>query len=76
MALAIIPNQPRVLVLGKNNPQILAERNHWLRRMQAAHLFPNQGIEDALAEPLDAQRHAPPTLAPHLARRLMTQFPG
>ena len=76
VALAIIPNQPCVLVLGKNNPQILAERNHWLRRMQAAHLFPNQDIEDALAEPLDAQRHAPPTLAPHLARRLMTQFPG
>ena len=76
VALAIIPNQPRVLVLGKNNPQILAERNHWLRRMQAAHLFPNQDIEDALAEPLDAQRHAPPTLAPHLARLLMTQFPG
>ena len=76
VALAIIPNQPCVLVLGKNNPQILAERNHWLRRMQAAHLFPNQDIEDALAEPLDAQHHAPPTLAPHLARRLMTQFPG
>ncbi len=76
VALAVIPNQPRVLVLGRNNPQILLKRNHWLRQMQAAHLFPNQDIEDALAEPLDARRHAAPALAPHLARRLVTQFPG
>ncbi len=76
VTLAVIPNQPRVLVLGRNNPQILARRNHWLRQMQTDHLFPNQDIEDALAEPLDAQRHGAPTLAPHLARRLVTQFPG
>jgi len=76
VTLAVIPNQPRVLVLGKNNPQILLKRNHWLRRMQAAHLFPHQDLEDALAEPLDAQRHGAPALAPHLARRLVTRFPG
>ena len=76
VTLAIIPNQPRVLVLGKNNPQILAERNRWLRQFQQQHLFPDQDIEDAIAEPLDAQRHAAPALAPHLARRLVTQFPG
>ncbi|UOQ97220.1 penicillin-binding protein 1C [Hymenobacter sp. 5317J-9] len=75
VTLAIIPNQPRVLVLGKNNALILAERNRWLRQFQQQHLFPDQDIADALAEPLDAQRHAAPTLAPHLARRLVTQFP-
>ncbi|MFC6226021.1 penicillin-binding protein 1C [Hymenobacter artigasi] len=76
VTLAIIPNQPRLLVLGKNNALILAERNRWLRQFRQQHLFPNQDIEDALNEPLDAQRHAAPTLAPHLARRLVTQFPG
>ena len=76
VTLAIIPNQPRLLVLGKNNALILAERNRWLRQFQQQHLFPNQDIEDALNEPLDAQRHAAPTRAPHLARRLVTQFPG
>jgi penicillin-binding protein 1C len=76
VTLAIIPNQPRILVLGKNNAKILAERNRWLRQFQREKLFANQDIEDALAEPLDAQRHAAPTLAPHLARRLVTQFPG
>ena len=76
VTLAIIPNQPRVLVLGKHNDRILAERNRWLRQFQQQHLFPNQDIEDAISEPLDAQRHAAPTLAPHLARRLVSQFPG
>ncbi|WP_426060640.1 penicillin-binding protein 1C [Hymenobacter sp. B1770] len=76
VTLAIIPNQPRVLVLGKNNAQILAERNRWLRQFQQQHLFPDQDIADALAEPLDVQRHAAPTLAPHLARRLVSQQPG
>ena len=76
VTLAIIPNQPRVLVLGKNNDRILAERNRWLRQFRQQHLFPDQDIEDALNEPLDVQRHAAPTLAPHLARRLVTQFPN
>ena len=76
VTLAIIPNQPRVLVLGKNNDRILAERNRWLRQFQKQHLFPHQDIEDALNEPLGAQRHAAPTLAPHLARRLVSQFPN
>ncbi|WP_226163335.1 penicillin-binding protein 1C [Hymenobacter terricola] len=76
VTLAIIPNQPRVLVLGKNNDRILAERNRWLRQFQQQHLFPDQDIEDAINEPLDVQRHAAPTLAPHLARRLVTQFPS
>ena len=76
VTLAIIPNQPRLLVLGKNNALILAERNRWLRQFQGQRLFPNQDIEDALNEPLEVQRHAAPTLAPHLARRLVSQFPG
>ncbi|MBD2766553.1 penicillin-binding protein 1C [Hymenobacter sp. BT664] len=76
VTLAIIPNQPRGLVLGKNNATILAERNRWLRRFGAQQLFAAQDIADALAEPLDAHRHAAPTLAPHLARRLVTQLPG
>ena len=76
VTLAIIPNQPRVLVLGKNNDRILVERNRWLRQFRQQHLFPNQDIEDALHEPLAAQRHAAPALAPHLARRLVSRFPG
>ncbi|MFD2784153.1 penicillin-binding protein 1C [Hymenobacter rubripertinctus] len=75
VTLAIIPNRPRGLVLGKNNAAVRRERNRWLRRFGAAGLFPQQDIEDALREPLDVQRHAAPTLAPHLARRLVRQYP-
>jgi penicillin-binding protein 1C len=76
VTLAIIPNRPGGLVLGKNNPQILQERNRWLRYFQQKKLFPAQDIADALLEPLDARRHPAPTLAPHLARRLVQAQPG
>jgi penicillin-binding protein 1C len=75
VTLAIIPNRPRGLVLGRNNAAVLQERNRWLRRFGAAGLFPKQDVEDALLEPLDVQRHAAPVLAPHLSRRLVRQFP-
>ena len=76
VTLAIIPNRPGGLVLGRDNPAIVRERNRWLRYFEAKKLFPAQDIADALAEPLDAQRHAAPTLAPHLARRLVLAQPG
>ncbi|RSK48516.1 penicillin-binding protein 1C [Hymenobacter rigui] len=75
VTLAIIPNRPRGLVLGKNNAAVLRERNRWLRRFGAAGLFPAQDVADALLEPLNVQRHPAPTLAPHLSRRLVRQFP-
>jgi penicillin-binding protein 1C len=76
VTLAIIPNRPGGLVLGKNNDRILQERNRWLRYFGQEKLFPKQDIADALLEPLDARRHAAPTLAPHLARRLVRAHPG
>jgi penicillin-binding protein 1C len=76
VTLAIIPNRPGGLLLGKNNDRILQERNRWLRYFGAQKLFPKQDITDALLEPLEARRHAAPTLAPHLARRLVLAQPG
>jgi penicillin-binding protein 1C len=76
VTLAIIPNRPGGLVLGRHNDRILQERNRWLRYFGTQKLFPKQDITDALLEPLDAQRHAAPTLAPHLARRLVLAQPG
>jgi penicillin-binding protein 1C len=76
VTLAIIPNRPAGLVLGKNNAQILRERNRWLQYFGQQRLFPAQDIADALLEPLDARRHPAPTLAPHLARRLVQARPS
>ncbi|UOR04064.1 penicillin-binding protein 1C [Hymenobacter aerilatus] len=75
VTLAIIPNRPTSLVLGRDNVRIMQERNRWLRRFGREGLFPQKDIADALLEPLDAHRHAAPTLAPHLARRLVQQYP-
>lgn len=73
--LAIIPNRPTTLALGKNNELIQAERNKWLRRFQASGSFPEKDIQDALTEPLDAVRREVPHLAPHFALRMKMMYP-
>jgi penicillin-binding protein 1C len=73
-ALSIIPNRPSTLVMGRNNPGILQERNRWLRRCAEEHVFTTKEIEDALNEPLDATRHIIPQQAPHLSWKLKRQF--
>ena len=75
-ALSIIPNRPNSLVMGKDNAYIVRERNKWLQRFADAHLFPNATIKDALAEPLNAIRHAAPDDAQQLSWRLRTMQPG
>jgi penicillin-binding protein 1C len=76
VTLAIIPNRPAGLVLGRHNAQILRERNRWLQYFGQEKLFPAPDIANALLEPLEARRHSAPTLAPHLSRRLVQAQPG
>ncbi|KAK6022339.1 putative penicillin-binding protein 1C [Ostertagia ostertagi] len=75
-ALSIIPNRPNSLVIGKDNPKIVLERNKWLLRFKEAKLFPPQVIDDALKEPLDAYRHNAPDGIPQLAWRLRFNLPA
>lgn len=74
-ALAIIPNRPTSLALGKHNERIETERNKWLHRFKENEAFDNQQIEDALNEPIDAKRLDAPALAPHFANYLHQQMP-
>ncbi len=69
-ALSIIPNRPSSLVMGKNNDAIIKQRNIWLKRFAKERVFTSKEIEDALAEPLTAQRSAVPHYAPHLSYKL------
>jgi penicillin-binding protein 1C len=69
-ALSIIPNRPSSLVIGRHNDRIVAERNKWLHRFAREGVFTPKEIEDALAEPLHAQRSAVPRYVPHLAWKL------
>ena len=75
-ALSIIPNRPTSLRLGPNNSTVKAERNKWLERFQQAGLFDAETIQDALLEPLTAQRLEAPKEAPHLAIRLKSEYPN
>jgi penicillin-binding protein 1C len=69
-ALSIIPNRPSSLVMGRNNDRIVAERNRWLKKFAADHVFTDKEIEDALDEPLTAQRGTVPHYIPQLAYKL------
>jgi penicillin-binding protein 1C len=73
--LAIVPNRPTSLNLGKNETLLMQERNRWLRRFQADYLFEAREIQDALTEPLRARRRDIPRTAPHFSYRLKTQYP-
>ncbi len=75
-ALAIIPNRPTSLALGKHNEMIEKERNKWLNRFKEDNIFDSQLIEDAIHEPLEAQRSEAPALAPHFANYLHKQIPA
>jgi penicillin-binding protein 1C len=73
--LAIVPNRPTSLGLGKNTVLLTQERNKWLKRFSADGLFPQKEITHALAEPLEARRRAIPRIAPHLAYRMKYEYP-
>ena len=75
-ALSIIPNRPSSLVIGKNNDLIIQERNKWLHRFASSDVFTQKEIEDALAEPLHANRNVVPHFAPHLSYKLKQQAGG
>ncbi len=72
-ALAIIPNRPSSLVIGKNNNQIIIERNKWLRKFAADKVFTEKEIQDALNEPLTASRGTVPSFIPQLSYKLKKQ---
>lgn len=75
-ALSIIPNRPSSLVVGKHNDRIVAGRNKWLHRFAREGVFTPKEIEDALDEPLSAQRTAVPRYVPHLAWKLKREASG
>ncbi|MCU0439082.1 MAG: penicillin-binding protein 1C [Raineya sp.] len=73
--LALIPNRPTSLALGKDNPEILKERNKWLKRLGEANVFNKKELENALIEPLGAKRQEIPKIAPHLSQRIIKSYP-
>jgi penicillin-binding protein 1C len=75
VTLAIVPNRPTSLHLGRNNALIRQERDKWLRRYGQEGAFAEKEIADALTEPLTVSRTEAPKLAPHFSWRLKRQYP-
>ncbi len=75
VTLAIVPNRPTSLALGKNNALIQKERNQWLKRMLLYGIFHPQDVENALLEPLEAMRRPPIRNWPHLCHLLHKKYP-
>lgn len=75
-ALSIIPNRPNSLVIGRDNKRIVAQRNKWLRRFKEDKVFADGIIDDALREPLEANRHAAPHKVPQFAWRMKKRYAG
>lgn len=73
--LAIIPNRPRSLALGKDNLLIQKERNKWLKNFEKKSIFDKKEISNALQEPLNVQRNEIPRFAPHWCIRLGQKYP-
>lgn len=69
-ALSIIPNRPSSLVIGESNELIVNERNAWLQRFAEKGVFTKKEIQDAIQEPLTANRSTLPKQIPHLSHKL------
>jgi penicillin-binding protein 1C len=75
-ALSIIPNRPNSLVIGKDNPEIVRQRNKWLIAFRKDKLFPAEQVHDALQEPLAGYRHGAKDKIPQLSSRLRNMYRG
>ena len=75
VTLTIVPNRPSTLNPRSNSGELIIARNKWLNKMKADKLFPDDQINDALNEPIDAKRAELPKLAPHFSLRMHRQYP-
>jgi penicillin-binding protein 1C len=74
--LAVLPNNPALVHLKRNRARLQAKRDLLLHRLHASGELAALDLELALAEPLTAEPHDLPDLAPHLLDTLRVQNPG
>jgi penicillin-binding protein 1C len=74
--LAVLPNNPSLVHLKRNRGRLQAKRDFLLRKLHAAGDLSALDLELALSEPLTAEPHELPDLAPHLLETLRARHPG
>lgn len=73
--LAVLPNSPGLIHLGRNRQQLEDKRNRLLHRLQKKGMFSELDLQLALLEPLPEKVQPLPRLAPHLLQTLRQQYP-
>jgi penicillin-binding protein 1C len=73
--LAVLPNDPALVHLKRHRGKLQAKRDSLLRRLLAAGELSPLDLELALSEPLTAEPHDLPDLAPHLLETLRLREP-
>ena len=73
--LVALPQSPTVSRPDRNPQKAMLARNKVLERLLAEGLISERELNEAKDEIIDGYRHPFPFIAPHLARRLVSQYP-
>jgi len=73
--LAVLPNNPSLVHLKRNRPRLQARRDQLLHRLADTGQITALDLDLALSEPLVAEPHDLPDLAPHLLETLRQRHP-
>ena len=74
ITLAVIPNNPNGLRLDKFSSSAIEERNRWIKNFGAGNVFPQDYLQDALDEPILANRYLIKNDAPHFCRYVSQKY--
>ena len=74
--LAVLPNAPSLMHLGKSREKLKTKRNYLLRKLHAHKYLTDLELELALKEPLPVSPFPMPQLSPHLLDRQIIKNPG
>jgi penicillin-binding protein 1C len=74
--LAVLPNNPSLVRLNRNRERLKARRDFLLHSLHQAGDLSALDLDLALSEPLAAEPHELPDVAPHLLETLRAQEPG
>lgn len=72
--LTIIPNNPNKFRLDKETALVVNERNKWIKRFDEQNVFSKDELNDAIAEPVKANRYAVKNDAPHFCREVSNKY--
>ena len=71
--LAVLPNNPSLIHLGKNRKRLIEKRNRLLHRLARAGKFDELTLDLATSEPLPENPLPLPRMAPHLLDRMASE---